>query len=114
MTQTLSGADFQVTVPVTVTVSSVGLRVWWNGVLELAYEVTYTWRGRRAVTAAMPLTEACRPACELRGRAMRGEPIGDVTVYPCGSDCPRCGARSWGQTPDGLAECTRCFFTAGA
>jgi hypothetical protein len=27
-------------------------------------------------------------------------------------DCPQCGAISWGQTPDGLPECTRCKYVA--
>jgi hypothetical protein len=26
-------------------------------------------------------------------------------------NCPRCGAVSWGMTPDGRAECTRCLWT---
>jgi hypothetical protein len=28
--------------------------------------------------------------------------------------CPRCGAVSWGMTPDGLPECTRCLWPGGA
>jgi len=28
--------------------------------------------------------------------------------------CPRCGAISWGMTPDGLPECTRCMWPSGA
>lgn len=27
-------------------------------------------------------------------------------------DCPRCHAVSWGQTPDGRDECTRCLYAA--
>jgi hypothetical protein len=34
----------------------------------------------------------------------------------CADDqtCPRCGAVSWGMTPDGLPECTRCLWPGGA
>jgi hypothetical protein len=28
--------------------------------------------------------------------------------------CPRCGAVSWGQTPDGRRECTRCLWSEPA
>lgn len=28
-----------------------------------------------------------------------------------GERCPRCGAASWGQTPDGRLECTRCLWS---
>jgi hypothetical protein len=28
--------------------------------------------------------------------------------------CPRCGAISWGMTPDGLPECTQCLWPGGA
>jgi hypothetical protein len=28
--------------------------------------------------------------------------------------CPRCGAVSWGMTPDGLPQCTRCLWPGGA
>ena len=28
--------------------------------------------------------------------------------------CPRCGAVSWGQTPDGGLECTRCLWSEPA
>jgi hypothetical protein len=28
--------------------------------------------------------------------------------------CPRCGAVSWGMTPDGLPECTLCLWPDGA
>lgn len=75
-----------------------------------AHEVAYTWRGRGCVTAAMTFIAAQTAAAQLLERAAGGEPIGNVRVQACGEDCPRCGARSRGQTPEGVAQCTRCLF----
>jgi hypothetical protein len=33
---------------------------------------------------------------------------------PDDETCPRCGAISWGTTPNGLPECTRCLWPGGA
>ena len=33
---------------------------------------------------------------------------------PDDGTCPHCGAISWGMTPDGLPECTRCRWPGGA
>ncbi len=35
-------------------------------------------------------------------------------LAPADEACPRCGAVSWGQTPDGGSECTRCLWSEPA
>ena len=47
----------------------------------------------------------------LRSRPLEHEPAPEDDA---GERCPRCGAVSWGQAPDGRAECTRCLWSEPA
>jgi hypothetical protein len=51
---------------------------------------------------------AVRGTCSHGGHEWDGETCDD------GERCPRCGAISWGQTPDGRSECTRCLWSEPA
>jgi hypothetical protein len=54
------------------------------------------------------------PSAELQ--VLRSRPLGSEPALQDDADerCPRCGAVSWGQTPDGRAECIRCLWSEPA
>ena len=86
--------------------------------LEEAVLAAYAKRPGAAaeLKAGLYVTEVAYtpPAPELQvlhSRPLASEP---GTEDDADERCPQCGAVSWGQTPDGRAECTRCLWSEPA